>query len=275
MDEHDTIIFNRVKEHYDAVLDRYPRYEVLGTFLYGSQNYELDYENSDIDTKAIILPRFDDFVLKQSPISKTSELENGEQIDVKDIRLMFECIRKQNINFVEILFSKYKYINPKYAQFFQPVLDNAEAIARYNIIAAVNCMCGMCLEKYEALEHPYPKIIDKIEKYGYDPKQLSHIVRLEEFMRRYINGEKYADCLISQQRKFILAIKRGKYTLDTAREIAVDYVERTKKLRADFMEKNSSNPVCTFKECEKIMNTAIVTIMKYNFLTEFSTAIHQ
>lgn len=38
-------------------------YNVLGVFLQGSQNYQLDYPGSDIDTKAIIIPSFIDFVL--------------------------------------------------------------------------------------------------------------------------------------------------------------------------------------------------------------------
>ena len=37
-------------------------YTVLGVFLQGSQNYNLAYEGSDIDTKAIVLPSFEDFL---------------------------------------------------------------------------------------------------------------------------------------------------------------------------------------------------------------------
>jgi predicted nucleotidyltransferase len=54
-------IMNRLQEHYDEVIKM--GYEVVGVFLQGSQNYDLDYENSDIDSKAIILPKFNDFVL--------------------------------------------------------------------------------------------------------------------------------------------------------------------------------------------------------------------
>ena len=40
-------------------------YNVLGVFLQGSQNYNLAYEGSDIDTKAIIIPS----ILKGSIVS--------------------------------------------------------------------------------------------------------------------------------------------------------------------------------------------------------------
>lgn len=37
-------------------------YRPVGVFIYGAQNYQMDTEKSDIDTKAIVLPRFDDIV---------------------------------------------------------------------------------------------------------------------------------------------------------------------------------------------------------------------
>ena len=137
-------IMARIHQHLDAV--RATGREWVGIFLQGSQNYELDYEGSDIDTKAILLPNFSDFVLCAKPISTTHIMENNEHVDFKDIRLMFECIKKQNVNFVEILFTRYYILNPKYADLFQPVLDAREEIARYNNYAGMNCLMGLALE---------------------------------------------------------------------------------------------------------------------------------
>ena len=104
-------IKKRIKEHFDYVLNK--GYEVFGIYLQGSQNYMLETENSDIDTKCIVIPSLSDIVLNKEPISKTIVLENNEHIDVKDIRIMFDIFKKQNINFIEILFTKYKIINQK------------------------------------------------------------------------------------------------------------------------------------------------------------------
>ena len=161
-----TLILKRMQEHLAEITDR--GYEVVGIFLQGSQNYELDYEGSDIDTKAIVLPSCEDIILNRKPVSFTHVLENNEHVDVKDIRLMFDCFKKQNINFVEILFTKYMILNPKYEDLFIPMIQNNELIAHYNNFAAVNCMAGMAMEKYKALEHPYPATkhkIDKLKKY--------------------------------------------------------------------------------------------------------------
>lgn len=200
-------IMKRLEEHYAHLQEK--GYEVVGLFLVGSQNYDLDYEGSDIDTKAIVVPTLEDIVLGKSPISTTLILENEEHIDVKDIRVMLNTIKKQNINFVEILFTEFHIINEKYLHLIEPLFENAERIARMNNYAAINCMCGMAMEKLKALEHPYPSTMDKIEKFGYDPKQLHHILRMNEFMLRYINGESYAKCLKTNQPDFLLKVKLG------------------------------------------------------------------
>ena len=214
-------ITSRLQHDYDKIAAM--GYEIVGVFLQGSQNYGLEYENSDIDSKAIVLPNFKDFVLRCKPKSTTSILESNEHIDIKDIRLMFDCFKKQNINFVEILFTEYKIINPKYEIFMKKIFDNKEKIARYNTYTCTRCIAGMSMEKFKALEHPYPSLIDKIEKYGYDPKQLHHIIRLNEFIKRYIAGENYADCLISRDIKYLIDVKRGIHSLEDARVLAKNF----------------------------------------------------
>lgn len=264
MDKYNKII-KRLQENYKTVESM--GYEIVGIFLQGSQNYNLDYENSDIDCKAILLPKFNDFLLNNKPISTTYILENDEHIDLKDIRLMFECFKKQNINFVEILFTKYKIINPKYKDLFEPMFENNELIARYNNYASVNCICGTSLEKYKALEHPYPATIDKIKKYGYDPKQLHHIIRLNEFIKRYVNGESYKDCLIPKNTEYLIDVKKGLYPLEVAREIAKTLCNETYEIKNNYIAENKIN---INKKVEEILNNVLLEIMKYNFRQELN-----
>ena len=240
-------------------------YTVLGVFLQGSQNYELDYEGSDIDTKCIVLPSFDDFCLNKKPVSTTLILPSNEHIDLKDIRLMFECFKKQNINFIEILFTKYRNINPDFEELYKPMLENAEAIARYNNYAFINCMAGMCMEKYKALEHPYPTLIEKIEKFGYDPKQLHHIERIDEFMTRYKNGESYKECLISKQKGHLVDVKRGLYSLEEARRVAKEKMDNVTRMKTEYMV---NTPLMIDESVAELMNSVLIAILKKSFLLE-------
>jgi predicted nucleotidyltransferase len=227
------IIMNRIKEHLIDV--RANGYQPLYLCLQGSQNYNLDYEHSDIDTKAMVVPTLREVVLNNKPVSITHVMENNEHCDLKDIRLMFNNFKKQNINFLEVLFSPYYWIDERYKKEFEQLRAHAEDIARYNEGAAVKCMLGMAREKYKAMEHPYPTLIDKIEKYGYDGKQLHHIVRLREFMERYISGEPFANCLISKHREYLIRLKKNEFPLKEARIIAETELSKMEKAVDNFL----------------------------------------
>lgn len=265
MTEHDSKIMRRLSEHLDAVREKHP--EWVGIFLQGSQNYNLDYEGSDIDSKLIVLPSFEDFVLNRKPYSYTHLMENDEHVDVKDIRLMFECFRKQNINFVEILFTKYHILNPKYEKLFAPVLEAREMIGRYNDFASISCMVGTALEKEKALCHPYPTTAWKIEQYGFDSKQLHHILRLHEFMNRWLSGEPYSDCLISKQREYLVAIKRyEKCSVEDAIEISKCTVSKMKEVKDSYISQKQKPAIN--HSAEMVMNQCLVDLMRYSFLHE-------
>ena len=180
--------------------------------LQGSQNYDLDEYSkdyqSDIDSKAIVLPHFQDFVYEKAPISATKILDNNEHIDIKDIRVMFEMFKKENISYIELLYTKYKIINPKYRKLIQPLFDNKEKIAAINKNQFLRCISGMSKNKVKALCHPYPNLLDKIKKYGYDGKQLSHCVRLYEFIYRYTHGVPLENCYISEHKNILMNLKK-------------------------------------------------------------------
>lgn len=260
----DEDIMKRMQEHYAVLEDM--GYEVVGLFLQGSQNYNLGYEDSDVDTKAIVLPTLDDIILNKKPVSFTHVMENEEHIDVKDIRVMFENILKQNINFVEILFTDYKIVNPKYSEYLEELFRKREMIANYDVRAALNCMAGMQLEKFKALQHKYPITAWKIDKWGYDPKQLSHIIRIEDFMEKYVNGSSYANCLIYENRMFMLEVKKGNmYSVEKAVEVAQDCVKLCKEMKDKYLEENETYKL---EEVLQVMNNTKAKIMKKFFVEE-------
>ena len=95
----------RVWDHYKEASDYFDDNQIVGCFLQGSQNYQLDLPSSDVDTKLIVVPSFKDIALNRKPVSTTHIRANEEHTDFKDIRLYMETFRKQNLNFLEILFT--------------------------------------------------------------------------------------------------------------------------------------------------------------------------
>jgi len=222
-------IMKRVQEHYAEALQYFPEDRIVGIFLQGSQNYGLDLPTSDVDTKLIVVPTFKDIALNRKPVSTTHVRANDEHIDFKDVRLYIETFKKQNLNFLEILFTDYFIINPLYTEQWNRLVEAREQIAHMNLYRAVKSMKGIALEKYHAMEHPYPTKLDLIEKHGFDGKQVHHLIRVDDYLTRYINGESYESCLKPSPElvAHMLAYKRHEIGLASARKEAKEVLDHT------------------------------------------------
>ena len=181
-------IMSRLHEHYEEALEYFDESRIVGIFLQGSQNYGLDYEGSDIDTKLIVLPTFEDIAFNKRPVSTTHVRANDEHIDFKDLRLYMQTFRKQNLNFLEILFTEFKIVNPLYEPMWNVLVEHREEIARYNEFQAIKSMKGIAMEKYHAMEHPYPSKVDVLAKYGYESAMQNPEIRKKAQARYSYNG---------------------------------------------------------------------------------------
>jgi hypothetical protein len=85
-------IMNRVWEHYHRAIAHYGIENVLGVFLYGSQNYNCDIEGSDVDTKCILVP--DLYHLALHPL-KTTHL--NIYVDDTGVPEVCECMTIQHM----------------------------------------------------------------------------------------------------------------------------------------------------------------------------------
>lgn len=192
-------------------------YKVIYIGLYGSQNYNLDDEESDVDVKAIILPSLQDIIFRKVT-SKTIECENGN-IDVKDLITFYDVIKKGNFSYIEAVDTEYsigdKYIKELFKQ-FRPNLKS---------------ILGAMHEKRKALTHEFPSKKVEFEKWGFDPKQYHHILRLQTLLEY----NTYSDSTLSylgykeEAREKMINLKRNKDNLSK------EYVER----ESDFLIKNA------------------------------------
>ena len=185
--------------------------QIIMLALTGSQNYNLATEASDLDTKLTVLPSVEDIIFNKPAVSTTHVRKNQEHIDFKDLRLMFPTLLKQNVNYVEQLFASQYIINLEYEKEIESLFDIKEDIARFCPSKCIMTMFGIAMNKQGRVFRTLPEKEDIIETYGYNPKEMLQLLRIEEFMRRYIDGEPFADCLKTQQREFLLRVKSGSY----------------------------------------------------------------
>ena len=269
----DEYISEGLHRHLEEFKKCYPKLTLLGIFIQGSQNYNLDIYTdeykSDIDTKAIVIPSLEDVVMNKKPISTTHILPNNEHLDIKDIRLYFDNFKKQNINFIEILFSPYYIVNPKYRDLWEELVADRELVAHYNTNQALRCMSGMSMEKKKALCHPYPSLIDKIEKYGYDGKQLHHIIRMCDFIYAYTHNNLYEECLkYLPHREMMMKAKLNEYTLEEALQLADYFDNQTKELKDFYLLKEDVINQSALDLLNKIQYNVIRRNLKNEILAE-------
>lgn len=208
-------------------------YNVAFIWIYWSQNYDLDVNTpeyqSDIDFKAVIIPTLDDLVYNAKP--KSTTLTYGDwQIDLKDIRVFTDTLVKCNPAYVEILYSDFSI----YTDDFEKIINERENLVAEMWQFLLRASYGMIVEKVKAFSHPYPTIKDKIDKYGYDPKQAHHIVRLYYLMRKYIETWKFDVSNNDTNKRLLMDIKLGKFSLPEAEYMRDEYQAMAMSLREEY-----------------------------------------
>jgi hypothetical protein len=140
-----TDINARLEAHYNKAVEHFGEENVMGVFLYGSWNYNTSLPDSDVDTKCILVPNLRRLAIQ--PYKVTHLDVDGEVCECMSIMHMVANWKKQNINFVEIMFTDYCIINPLYQEVWYGYLSKEmrERVARYDIAAAVKSMSHQAL----------------------------------------------------------------------------------------------------------------------------------
>ena len=204
MTEKNKRIMERVAAHYEKATKYYGEDNVLGVFLYGSQNYNCDLETSDVDTKCILIS--DLYRLAVSPY-KTNHLhlyvddrEEPEVCECMTIQHMVANWKKQNPNFLEIMFTQFACINPIYYDEWTKFLVKEgyrEYIARYDVRGGILSIAHQA--------------INTIHQNPMNGKKIGNAVRLVRLLENYTAGVDYEHCLSWQvDSAMIREFKAGK-----------------------------------------------------------------
>lgn len=209
------------------------------TMLYGSQNYGLESADSDVDTKTMLLPSLKMVVGDTKRISTEVVMPDGSLDNCKDLREMFENYLKGNINFVETLYTRYYTCTELYHDEYRELREQRDLIANAQPRRLLHMAAGMAKQKYEAFEHPFEGKKDVLAKWGYDPKQLHHLVRLYYFMAEYYAHQDFESALLCCHKqvdadtyKYVMGFKVYPYPYQQAKEFRDHFMERVDGLVA-------------------------------------------
>lgn len=180
-----TNIEERLQAHYNKACAHYGPESVLGVFLYGSWNYGTNLEDSDVDTKCILIP--DLYHLAIKPYEVKHLHIDDEVCECMTIQHMVANWKKQNINFLEILFTPYCIINALYlSDWLAFTQQYKEDVAHYDIRQAIMSMGHQALHTYK--QDPS------------DFKKQMNVFRIAIALDKLVNNHKYWDCIHLSER---------------------------------------------------------------------------
>jgi len=182
---------------------------VFAVALKGSQNYNLQDEESDVDANLIFIPTFRQ-LRKNEKFKFTTE--DGD-VTCHNIYSFAEIVAKGNPQWVEVCQTEF-------------VIGDLSLFKDY--VVNPSALKGMLMEKVHAFSKLYPSRKKYIEEFGYDPKQLHHIIRLYDSLKNNDPLFKY----FGEDREHMLDIKRGRFpdSLEAAEKLRDEYVGKLEEV---------------------------------------------
>ena len=203
----------------DEIIEKtgFDEHRILILSLYGSQNYRMDNENSDIDTECFIFPSKDNLIYADPLFSKCIQTSYGT-CHVKDIRAAFNELRKCSPNMLEIFASPYMIINQIYYFIINEICSH-----EINFIASLNPYKSM--PGFEGLYNKYRKDMMTSNK------AYANMLRIENMMTSILHHEDYTNELIPHNYP---ALQQIKY----ANRVNLDVREVTESGYSQVLRKN-------------------------------------
>jgi predicted nucleotidyltransferase len=182
---------------------------VYAVALKGSQNYNLDDDLSDIDANLVFIP-----TPQQLRNNKKFKFEFDEgDVVCHNIFAFAEIVAKGNPQWIEVCHSEF-------------MLGDLDIFKDFDVNPSA--LKGMMMEKVSAFSKRYPSRVKYVEEFGYDPKQLHHIIRLYDVLNKSVKVYKYTDA----EKKHMVDIKRGSFpeSKEDAFALRDEYVSKIEKI---------------------------------------------
>lgn len=185
-------------------------HHVYAIMLKGSQNYNLHDSESDIDANAILIPSLSEIRHNKS----YKYTYNTGEVTCHNIYSFADIVAKGNPQWSEAVNSKHV------------IGSSLEMFKKYSINPSA--LKGMFMEKVHALDKRYPSRAKYIDEYGWDGKQLHHLIRLYDLLL----NDKIIYEYHGKEREYMLDIKRHRFPLtkEEAFSLRDEYVAKLNKI---------------------------------------------
>lgn len=157
--------------------------DIIGVFLYGSQNYNLNNTDSDFD--------FICLVTDNNESRQVIHLGNG-QIKIYTMTYFITQLRRGDLECYEILFTNYNYINEHYKEIFLAFVEEFIKVMDYDRLKK-----SLVSKLKEHLDYLF-WVNPRKERGFYSRKRLYWTLRVKNQLTRLISGETFQSSLAYQ-----------------------------------------------------------------------------
>lgn len=208
--------------------------------IHGSQMYGCNLTNSDQDIYGVVLPPLSILFPHtagwiqgfENPISfevwQQHHVDGGYDFSVHNLTKFLNLAMQGNPNITECLFAPQDCILHK-TESFQLILDIKQEFLTQRSIPRYR---GYMVSQLHKMKTKTPDVgstrLPNFEKYGYDVKFASHLVRLGLFCEQILKN-RWLD--LRQDAELLKSIKRGQFTLKEVENIANSIISRLEKLQ--------------------------------------------
>lgn len=264
-------ILNDLNYKLDYMRENHPNLNIVAIFLQGSQNYGLDDENSDIDTKAFCIPDLARLIEGKKMVSHIYVLPDNSHIEVKDIRLLPELLQKQNPSYLEILSTDYYLLSDeKNGQEFMNILRKYKKDIFKRNFRLVQSIKGTFYAEKEQIYKRRPGNEEMFDKYGCDVKSLSHMYRMIYLLGGIREGKSIDELFMIPEnfkgenfRIELMNVKRGK-NIETALNFVGEATHLMEVMCLDlkFAYENDNSSRATYSKLDDIDKSVFKNLRK-------------
>ncbi len=186
----------QIKEKMEPVGDK-----LIYTALFGSQNYDLDTETSDVDTHSMYIPHPQRIItndMTHYPLIEGSFGYDGNS-DVKTVHDMLEQFRKGNLNFLELLWTPYITVTPGWEYWVHYLRENRCVFLedKHHLMTVWGGFLRQMIkrttraDKYRMMNMSLSTHLSGYrEDLGYNPKAFANALRIKETMIRFLDFDR-------------------------------------------------------------------------------------
>lgn len=194
-----------------------PYFIISGSHLYGTAN-----ENSDIDFRGVFFASLN----QRLGFSYKEDIDFGEDGKLYEIKKFMKLLSDNNPNILEWIFAPRSNVFQLDPDFKDIVFKDKQQYINPKLVQVK--FLGYCMSEMSRLKKLNGRTGEKrrkiIEKYGYNTKSASNVVRIATAGIDLISHKHLK--LPYENRELLLDIKNGKYTFEEFMSIAMPKVEK-------------------------------------------------